>query len=197
MKMTSTLLCFGACFLLTLVAINQAQGIPVTYTYVGSTYTTTNAPNQPGFTLSDSIFATITLDSDTWGTEVNHPPGSFGLINSGPWQVGTDAFHVTTDLSGAIIAWNLSGAIPGLDISTQSNLDGSGYDTIFGDRPSQGREQFVASVFYTGGSRIAGGGWTMISVPEESSSLLLFCLALIPMFCVLRARTLRTAGRLP
>ena len=196
MKMTSTQLCFSAWLLLTLVAVNQAQGIPVTYTYVGSTYTSTNAPNEPGFTLSDFVFATITLDSDTWGTEVNHPPGSFGLINSGPWQVGTDAFHVTTDLAGTIIAWTLSGAIAGLDISTQSNLDGSGYDNIFGDRPTQGREQYAASVIYAGGSRIAGGSWTMMSVPDESSSLLLFCLALIPTLCVLRARTRRTAARI-
>jgi hypothetical protein len=188
MKITSTLLCASVQLLLTLGTVNQAQAVPITYTYTGSTYTQTDAPSEPGFTLSDYVFATITLDSAFWGTTVNSPPGSSGLINSGPWQVGADAFHITTDLAGTIIAWSLSGAIAGLDISTGGNLDGSGYDNIFGDRPWQGQEFHGASIQYQAGSRPPGSGWTMVSVPDESSSLLLFLLVLIPMLCFRHAQ---------
>jgi len=171
-KTTSPLLCAAVSLLLTLGTVNRAQAFLVNYTYFGSNYTQTNAPSEPGFTLNDHVVATITLDSSFWGTTVNHPPGSFGLINSGPWQVGADAFHVTTDVAGAITAWNLSGAIPGLDISTSGSPDGSGGDNIAGDRPSGGLFFDGASVGYLAGSRIPSTLWTM-TIPEPSTFALL------------------------
>jgi hypothetical protein len=171
MKTKPPLLCASVWLLLSLATVNQAQAFLVEYTYIGSNYTQTNAPSEPGFTLSDHVFATISLDSIFWGTTVN---GGSGLINSGPWQVGTDAFHVTTDLAGTITAWNLSGAIPGLDISTGGNPDGSGLDNIFGDRPDA---TGAASVQYAAGPRPPGTGWTLI-VPEPSTFALLIVAAI-------------------
>jgi hypothetical protein len=185
---TTFLLCVSVGLLLTFGRGNRAQAVPVTYTYIGSNYTQTNAPNEPGFTLSDHIIATITLDSVDWGTTVNSPPGSSGVINSGPWQVGTDSFHVTTDLAGTIIAWNLSGAIPGLDIATGGSSDGSGFDTIFGDRPSGGSVFYQASVQYQAGPRPPGTGWTMVPIPDEASSLLLLLLVLVPILYLRHVR---------
>jgi hypothetical protein len=166
MKTTSALLC--ASVLLILCTVNQAQAVIVTYTYIGDNYTQTNAPKEPGFTLSDHVYVTFTLDSAFWGTT----SFVFGTISSGPWQVGTDANSITTDLAGTIINWNLSGALPGLDISTGGSPDGSGYDNIFGDRPSGGTVFYEASVQYEAGSRKPGSGWTMV-VPEPSTFALL------------------------
>jgi hypothetical protein len=167
MKATSTFLC--ASVLLILCTVSQVKGILVTYMYIGDNYTQTNAPKEPGFTLSDHLVATITLDSIFWGTTINTSGG--GLISSGPWQVGTDALIVTTDLAGTITSWGLSGALPGLDISTSGNADGSGFDNIFGDRPSGGTTFYMASVQYEPGTR-KGAGWTMV-VPEPSTFALL------------------------
>lgn len=148
---------------LVLGTVDHARAFPVKYMYTGRVYTQTSAPNTPGLTLTDNVSVFLTLDSVYWGGEVNHPPDAFGLINSGTWQVGTDGFRLTTDSAGTILGWNLSGAIPGLDIATGGGLDGSGYDDIFGDRPTHGRENVGASVYYEAGSRPPGGGWTMLT----------------------------------
>jgi len=167
--------------LLTFFALNDAHATLFTYHYVGSTYTRTNGPGVAGFTFCDRVTAEVTLDSAYWGTTVNSPINGYGLIISGPWQVGADAFRITTDSAGRILAWSLSGAIPGLDISTGGSADGSGYDDIFGDRPSQGQVRYGADVFYSAGSRAPGSAW--VRVPDRCSTLLLFSLSLVPLLC--------------
>src|SRR4051812_24886327 len=98
----------------------------VTYHYTGSPYTDTNAPAEPGFRLTDFIVATIELDSNSWGKSDSLAGGS---ITSGPFTVSCDACRITTDASGSIVGWYISGAMPGLDIRSRTEQD-----LIFGDR---------------------------------------------------------------
>lgn len=161
MRFAAAFLYAGALFL-GLTAARHAAANPVTYLYTGSTYTSTNAPTTPGFMLTDSITVMLTLDSATWGTET---PNIALSLRSGPYVVG-DGGRVTTDATGAILAWSLSGALPGLDLFTSGNTNGSGIDEIFGDRPSGGVSQYLASVSYAAGSRNPSASWTV--VPEPS-----------------------------
>jgi hypothetical protein len=183
MKSKSILRCGTALLLLLLVTANRARATVVTYNYIGSHYTVTNAPNEPGFMLSDHITATITLDSASWGMQGFALSGN---LQSGPYSA-FDTGTVTTDATGNILTWNLTGSIPGLDIDSGGNLDGSGVDNIFGDRPSGGVVFDSASVSYGIGSRTSGSnGWTMASpVPEPATVGLLTAGALV---CWLRRK---------
>ena len=131
MKTASTLIGYTVWLLLTLGMASQTQAIPVTYTYMGSTYTESTFPNVPGLTLNDRITASFTIDSASWGTEVN--PAILNNISSGPIALMENGARVTTDPTGAVINWSLGGAAPGKDIFTGGNVDGSGKDAIFGD----------------------------------------------------------------
>ena len=114
------------------------------------------------------------------------PAGVSGTITSGPWQVGTDANSITTDLTGTVINWNISGALPGLDISQGGSPNGEGYDNIFGDRPSGGTFFYGAQVLYEAGSRKPGSGWTIRAVPEPSTFALLIVTIIGAGFCTCR-----------
>ncbi|MFL6531483.1 MAG: PEP-CTERM sorting domain-containing protein [Chthoniobacterales bacterium] len=168
---------YATVLLVGLTAFSQLEASPVTYSYIGSLYTSTNAPTTPGFRLTDNLTVTLTLDSASWGTETSN----IGLsLQSGPYQAG-DGGRVTTDLTGAIIAWSLSGALPGLDLFTTGSANGSGLDEIFGDRPSGGLVQYVAMVSYGAGSRSSAGSWAIVPEPSPLALLSLALLALLVM----------------
>jgi hypothetical protein len=152
-----------ACLAVAMLCLASAsRAVPITYTYIGSTYTDTEVPDASGLTRKDCLSVSFTMDSSLWGSDVRL---SFydvpGLINSGPYQVGFDSANFTTDLSGGVVAWSLFGAGPGLDIFTQGSADGSGRDLISIDnRTIHGG----ASVYYQSSPR----NWRIDGVPGAS-----------------------------
>jgi hypothetical protein len=75
----------------------------------------------------------LTLNSALWGMQVSVLAPSFTLI-SGPFSAG-DTGTVKTDLAGNIVAWSLTGSLPGLDMLSQVAMNGSGRDLVFGVEP--------------------------------------------------------------
>jgi hypothetical protein len=154
----------------------SALADPVTYTYFGSAYTQTNQPGEAGFTLTDSITASLTIDSSQWGT--GRIATHFFTVSSGPISAPVLYSAVlTTDADGTIISWSLDAEKSGgWDFITQGNADGSGRDLIgnagapLPDGTSCALGCF-AEVTYQSGPRDPGTGWTR--VPEPSSLALL------------------------
>jgi hypothetical protein len=193
MKIASTLIGTTVWLLLTLGMVSQTQAIPVTYTYVGSTYTQTTLPGVPGLTLNDRITASMIIDSVSWGTESGVISGN---MNSGPYSL-FDAGRVMTDPAGAVLAWNLSGSAPGKDMASGGRADGSGLDIIFGDTFVEPHGTFLsgALVNYQAGSRVPSSSWSIVGVPDVSSTLALLSLSLIPLLCFWHSQFKQEATR--
>jgi len=96
---------------------------------------------------------------------------------SGPFSAG-DSGIVKTDIAGNIVAWSLTGSLPGLDMLSQGAMDGSGRDLVFGDKPGacgppgQLSGACSAEVDYGSGPHPPGTGW-IVAVPEPPLPILL------------------------
>ena len=148
---------------------------PITYIYIGSAYTQTNQPGAAGFTLTDYITVSLTIDSSQWGT--GRISTNSGTASSGSISAGFYSAVLTTDAAGTILSWSID-AEPhgGWDLVTQGNLDGSGRDLNGNAGPplADGTSCAIgclAQVSYQIGPRAPGTGW--VRVPEASSFVLL------------------------
>lgn len=164
MKTKFAVIC-SAWLSLTLGAVNQLQAFPVIYTYNGDAYSNSNAPCTPGFSNSDHMFVTFTLDSEDWGEENYRLEGA--ELRSGPIEVGLYAY-VTTDQSGRVISWYMFGYLGGGGVYTDGDPDGSGNDGIASDRLACGIENYVAGTSYAAGSRVPADVWTMEISPTPT-----------------------------
>jgi hypothetical protein len=157
----------------------HVDATPITYSYIGANFTSVSGPARAGFTTSDNITASFTVNNllaPNMTFTLTSIGATMATISNGVDTLGLGGI-VTTDASGNIVGWDFNEQTPpALDIvrltSFRDEVSGSGGDSAeFFTIPETGDILAFNSVSGTWSSGPA-------SVPDQGATLTLICLAL-------------------
>jgi hypothetical protein len=158
----------------------HATATPITFSYVGANFTSVFGPTRAGFTTSDNITASFTVNNPlplNMTFDLTSIGATNASISNGVFTLILDGI-ITTDASGNIVGWDFDEQTPpALDIVRLTSFR----DEVFGSGGDSAEFFTVPETDDSGAFNFVSGTWSSgpAGVPDQGATITLICLALV------------------
>jgi VPDSG-CTERM motif len=157
----------------------HVDAIPITYSYIGANFTSVFGPTRAGFTTSDNITASFTVNNflaPSMTFTLTSIGATMATISNGVYTLGLGGI-VTTDASGNIAGWDFNEQTPpAIDIVRLTSFR----DEVSGIAGDSAEFFTIPETGDVGAFNSVSGTWSSgpASVPDEGATLALLGVAL-------------------